>query len=122
MVTLPASASAPWPGRIAVLTGPGTASSGEMVAIAFRGQANARSFGQPSAGINTGNTPFPLRHGGLLVLATSTSLDRNGHRYAGPIKPDESHPLKAGSSGARERAAAWVKASCSSSTGSPHAG
>lgn len=31
--------------RVAVLTGPSTASSGEVVAVAFRGRHGARSFG-----------------------------------------------------------------------------
>ena len=43
------------PVPIAVLTGPSTISSGEMVAIAFRGQALTRSFGQPTRGLPTAN-------------------------------------------------------------------
>lgn len=45
---------------VAVLLGPHTASSGEVVAVAFRGRANTRSFGQPTAGGSTGNTGFAL--------------------------------------------------------------
>src|SRR5690606_13717711 len=36
---------------VAVLTGPRTASSGEAVAVAFRGHPGARSFGEPTHGV-----------------------------------------------------------------------
>lgn len=44
---------------VAVLTGPRTASAGEAVAIAFRGRPDTRTFGEPTFGVPTANTPYP---------------------------------------------------------------
>ncbi|CAD0308450.1 hypothetical protein CFBP2533_08800 [Xanthomonas hortorum pv. pelargonii] len=73
---------------VAVLIGPRTASAGEMVAISFRGRANTRSFGQPSAGQTTGNRSVELPGGGVLAIAASSTQDRNGHRIDGRLQPD----------------------------------
>lgn len=73
---------------VAVLIGPKTASAGEMVAISFRGRANTRSFGQPSAGQTTGNRSVELPGGGVLAIAASYTQDRNGHRNDGRLQPD----------------------------------
>ncbi len=73
---------------VAVLIGPRTASAGEMVAISFRGRANTRSFGQPSAGQTTGNRSVELPGGGVLAIAASYTQDRNGHRNDGRLQPD----------------------------------
>lgn len=40
---------------VAVLFGPRTASSGEASVLAWRGRPQTRSFGQPTAGVSTGN-------------------------------------------------------------------
>ncbi|HWI65356.1 MAG TPA: S41 family peptidase [Symbiobacteriaceae bacterium] len=77
------------PQRVAVLTGPHTTSSGEAVAITFRGLANTRSFGTPTCGLSTGNGNFPLSDGGMLVLTSSVMADRTGKPYGGPVIPDE---------------------------------
>jgi carboxyl-terminal processing protease len=74
---------------LAVLTGPRTASSGEAVAIAFRGRPRARSFGQPTAGLSTANGMFPLPDGATIVLTTAVEADRTGRRYGDKIDPDE---------------------------------
>jgi len=62
---------------VAVLFGADTASSGEMVALAFRGRHATRSFGQHTAGLSTGNTPVRLADGSMLLLTASVSVDRN---------------------------------------------
>lgn len=74
---------------LAVLTGPRTASSGEAVAIAFRGRPRTRSFGQPTAGLSTANGMFPLPDGATIVLTTAVEADRTGRRYGDKIDPDE---------------------------------
>lgn len=79
------SADAP----VAVLLGPSTASSGEMVAIALAGRSNVRSFGAPTAGFSTANRTFPLPDGAWLVITTSYARDRTGREYAGAMQPDE---------------------------------
>jgi C-terminal processing protease CtpA/Prc len=74
---------------VAVLTGPKTASSGEAVAIAFRGRARTKSFGAETAGLTSANAPFPLPDGSVIMLATSIELDRTGRAYEGKLTPDE---------------------------------
>lgn len=73
---------------VAVLIGPKTASAGEMVAISFRGRANTRSFGQPSAGQTTGNRSVELPGGAVLAIASSYTQDRSGRRTDGRLQPD----------------------------------
>lgn len=73
---------------VAVITGPHTASSGEIVAIAFRGRPHTRSFGQPTAGLTTANDIFKLSDGSSLVLTISVDADRTGHVYGGKLDPD----------------------------------
>lgn len=74
---------------MAVLIGPHTASSGEAVAIAFKGRPNTRFFGTPTAGQTSGNQTFTLPDGGLMPLATSFETDRTGVVYKHGVDPDE---------------------------------
>jgi C-terminal processing protease CtpA/Prc len=75
--------------RVAVLIGPGTASSGEAVAVAFRGRPETRFFGQATYGVANSNQTFFLRDGSLLLLMTAIDVDRNGQSYGGKVVPDE---------------------------------
>lgn len=75
--------------RVAVLTDNLTASSGEAVAIAFKGRAGTRFFGTPTCGLSTANRPFPLSDGGRLYLTVAVMADRTGTTYGGPVVPDE---------------------------------
>lgn len=86
--TITGCASQQFTAPVAVLIGPGTASSGEAVAVAFRGRANTRFFGQPTAGVATSNRGFPLPDGSALMLTTAAFLDRNGTVYPEGIDPD----------------------------------
>ncbi|MEP6712999.1 MAG: S41 family peptidase [Ferruginibacter sp.] len=74
---------------IAVLTSNQTGSSGEIVAISFIGNANTKSFGQPTWGLTTGNGIFDLMDGARMMLASTIMADRNGNLYHGRIDPDE---------------------------------
>jgi C-terminal processing protease CtpA/Prc len=74
---------------VAVVMGAGTASSGEAVALAFRGQRGSRSFGQPSAGFSTGNRPTTLVDGTTLLLTHNVMTDRNGQGDGGRMQPDQ---------------------------------
>jgi len=76
------------PASIAVLTGPSTISSGEVVAVAFCKQARTRSFGQPTAGCSTCNQGFALRDGAEILLTVAVFADRAGQHYGGAIQPD----------------------------------
>jgi len=73
---------------VAVLTGVITASSGEAIAIAFRGRPNTRSFGTYTAGVPTANAPFPLSDGAVVLLTDSLDADRTGQTYGDRIYPD----------------------------------
>lgn len=97
---------------VAVLTGPHTASSGEIVAISFRGRSRTRSFGLPTAGLTTDNELFPLPDGSLLVLTVAVDADRTGRRYGGKFEPDELvQPAPTGSPADPQlaRALAWLR-------------
>ena len=80
---------------VAVLIGPGTASSGEITALAFMGRPATRVFGQPSAGFTTANQLIPLADGAELNLAVSTEADRTRRQHLGPLAPDELVPAVA---------------------------
>lgn len=73
---------------VAVLTDGRTASSGEAVAIAFRGGSRSRSFGAPTMGLSTGNASYSLPLGAMLFLTTVVDADRTGHTYGGALIPD----------------------------------
>ncbi len=74
---------------IAVLTSNQTGSSGEILAISFIGNANTKSFGQPTWGLTTGNGSFDLMDGARMMLASTIMADRNGKLYHGRIDPNE---------------------------------
>lgn len=74
---------------VAVLTGSGTASAAEAVAIAFRGRPGTRSFGATTAGFPTANSSYRMSDGAIVVLTTAWEEDRNGVRYTSRITPDE---------------------------------
>ena len=80
---------------IAVLLGPRTGSSGEMTAMALIGRERVRTFGQPTAGLSTPNSSFPLSDGARLVVTTGKARDRTGFQYEGRIQPDETVALDA---------------------------
>lgn len=75
-------------GPVAVLTSELTASSGEAVALSFRGLPHVRSYGTPTRGLSTANEVVPLKDGALLVITTATMADRHGVVADGPVPPD----------------------------------
>lgn len=74
---------------VAVLTGINTASSGEAVAIAFRGRPLTRSFGHYTNGLTTANQGFPLNDGAWMILTSAVMADRTGQAYGEEVHPDE---------------------------------
>lgn len=74
---------------VAVVTSGRTASSGEAVAVAFRGRPLTRSFGGATSGYSTSNTTYKLADGSRLYLTTAVFEDRNGNRYGGKLAPDQ---------------------------------
>lgn len=77
------------PDAIAILTSRLTCSAGEFTALAFRGRPHARSFGEPTTGLPTGNHGKQLCDGAVLFLTVSYGADRTGQVYEGPIIPDQ---------------------------------
>lgn len=73
---------------IAILTDSETASSGEAVTVAFKGQENSKSFGQPTFGVSTGCVSHLLSDGSSINLAESIFSDRNKTKYGNKIVPD----------------------------------
>nr|WP_290931382.1 S41 family peptidase [Haliscomenobacter sp.] len=73
---------------VAVLTGPQTASSGEVVTVAFRKRPNTRSFGEPTAGLSTANQDYALRDSAMILLTVSIYADRE-KTFGTQITPDE---------------------------------
>jgi len=90
--------------RVAVITSRRTASSGEAIAVAFRGRPNTRSFGSPTCGVPTANQGFRLSDGGVLLLTTAFDADRTRRVYNEPLVPDEI----ATDEEAAARAVAWI--------------
>jgi carboxyl-terminal processing protease len=74
---------------IAVLIDRETASSGELIAISFRGRANTRFFGESTLGASTSTRGFRLSDGVNMVLATAVDVDRSGKEYPTGVSPDE---------------------------------
>lgn len=97
---------------VAVLTGPRTASSGEVVAVAFRKRPHTRSFGEPTAGLSTGNQNFTLRDGAQILLTTSIYADREREVYGAQVMPDElvspATPTSGGPDPILEAAQKWL--------------
>ncbi|NUO75223.1 MAG: hypothetical protein HOQ32_04340, partial [Lysobacter sp.] len=94
------------PKFVAFVVGPRTASSGEITPILFRGQAGVRYFGAATAGYSTANSTIRLPNGGLLLLTTSATLDRNGRAYEQELVPDVQSADPIGD------AADWIGAQC----------
>lgn len=94
--------------RVAVLVGERTASSGEAVAIAFKGRANTRFFGRRTSGLATANVIRPLPDGSTLVLTTADMLDRHGQDHPEGLVPDI---VVEDGDDAVEAARAWLRSS-----------
>ena len=74
---------------VVVLTGPGTASSGSITAIAFRGRKKAVSIGEPTAGGYTvSNEYYQFAPNLFLNLTVSRVADRNMRFYPAEVDPD----------------------------------
>ena len=91
---------------LAVLIGPGTASSGEMTALALIGRSSVRTFGSPSAGFLSGNIVVPLPDGAHLAITEVLVHDRTGKDYSGTIQPDV--PAADAEQAARD----WIEQQC----------
>jgi C-terminal processing protease CtpA/Prc len=91
--------------RVAVLTDIGVSSSGEAIAIAFRGRPNTRSFGAATCGLSTAVAQFPLTNGARVGVVTSLMADRRQATYGNEVIPDE---VIGGADEVVARAVAWL--------------
>lgn len=105
----PVEAVTPEDVPVAVLTSIATSSAAEAIVIAFRRRPNTRSFGQPTGGVPTGNAPFELSDGAVLILTVSQMADRTGHIYHGRVEPD----VTLEGDTALEAAAEWIASTSS---------
>ncbi len=74
---------------MAVLYDRRTASSGEAIAVSFRGRPDMRSSGEHTSGLSSANSAILLRDGASLHLTVALDADRNGVIYGGALLPDE---------------------------------
>lgn len=74
-------------GRVGVLIGPWTMSSGESLAICLASRANTRTFGEATAGLTTVTNTFQLSDGSVLNIPVSQMGDHTGAPIIGPVKP-----------------------------------
>ena len=75
---------------VAVLIDGATGSSGEGVALAFKGRDQTRFFGQNTAGVASVTEGFTLSDGVNLVVTVEMMMDRNGAVYPHGVAPDVS--------------------------------
>jgi len=100
---------------IVILTGPGTVSAGETVALAFKGRSLTYFIGQPTAGLTTANATYPLSDRSMLVLTICQEADCTGRVCQGRIRPDMLVPPAAGNTSpdprndpVKEAAVSWL--------------
>lgn len=74
--------------KIAVLTSRWTASSGELVAVSFKGQENVAFLGEATGGYTTNTGWTVLNNQIAVVIATGVYCDRNGVAYHEHVEPD----------------------------------
>jgi carboxyl-terminal processing protease len=74
---------------IVILTGRRTVSSGEIIALAFKGKEQVYFYGEPTAGYTTANATYTLSDNSMLILTVCMEADRTGKVYEGKIMPDE---------------------------------
>ena len=73
---------------VVVLIGPGTASSGEFLTMAFKPRKKTLFLGTETAGYVTSNAGFPINDAAFVLLATGYGADREGRIYKKAIRPD----------------------------------
>jgi carboxyl-terminal processing protease len=75
--------------KIAILINENTKSSGEAIALAFKGLPKTRFFGNNTCGLSSANSQFLLSDSAMIVLTVGIFADRNKKVYGKPIIPDE---------------------------------
>ncbi len=86
--TSDAAATASDPPAVAILTSGLTASAGEALMLAFRGQPDTRSFGEPTLGLTTFDSVGTMPDGAIILVSNAAMTDRSLKAQDGPISPD----------------------------------
>ena len=73
---------------IIILIGPNTMSAGEMLAVSFRGNPNAKLIGHETIGLTTGKGLYELSDGAVILLTVTLHVDPTGQVYGGKVTPD----------------------------------
>ena len=102
--------------HVAVLISERTASSGEAIAIAFRGQERSRFFGERTKGLTTSTERVLLADSLNLFFSTASFVDRHGNSYLNGVSPDEDVPTRsaAASDDVMDEAKRWLTLECRS--------
>lgn len=79
--------------KIAILTSRWTTSSGEFIAVAFKGQKNTKFFGEKTDGKTTNNNWEVINNEIFLTISTGVYCDRNGISYDDNVRPDKEIPF-----------------------------
>ncbi len=80
--------------KIAILTSRWTSSSGEFVAVAFKGQKRVKFFGEKTGGYTTNNSWEIINNEIALIISTGIYCDRNGNKYKEYVMPDKEIPFE----------------------------
>ncbi len=75
--------------KVAVLLSRYTISSGEMLAVAFKGRPNTKFIGEASAGYTTGNGYDQVTDDLFMVISQAVYVDRNRKVYNANVDVDE---------------------------------
>lgn len=75
--------------KVAVLLSRYTISSGELLAVAFKGRENTRFIGEPTAGYTTGNGYDVVTDDLVLIISQDVFIDRNKNKYEGNVGVDQ---------------------------------
>ena len=75
--------------KVAVLISQYTVSSGEAVAVAFKGRTNTRFFGLETGGLITVTDWTPINSDLVASISVGYYTDRNGKIYRNFVEPDE---------------------------------
>ena len=95
---------------IGIVQGPATASAGEWVVVAFKGQTGVKTFGSETGGFTTVNNGIVLPDGATVTLSYALMGDRRSVYYEAPIPPDMSDTSD--NEAPRTMAKEWVANQC----------
>ena len=98
--------------KVAVLLSRYTASSGELVALAFEGRPNTRFIGEATAGYTTGTGFDAIDDDLIMLISEDLFIDRDKNRYERHVDVDDSiefqHQVELVNDAQVERAMEWL--------------